>query len=191
MYRSPNRARILTALGFTVTETPEGLACAVPSWRPDVRGEADLVEEVCRIAGLDNVPLAPMERPQRHCAAGAQPVAEAHAGGAAHVGGARLQRSRHLGVPSGRTRQAVRRRPAGTEARQSDLLGTLRHAAVAVAQPHRRRRPQCGAGAWRCHAGRSGPCLCRRPAPGRNAARGGPAPWRWRVAELAGRSPRR
>ena len=40
-----------------------GLTCAVPSWRPDIHGEADLVEEVCRICGLDNVPPAPMERP--------------------------------------------------------------------------------------------------------------------------------
>ncbi|HRX34929.1 MAG TPA: phenylalanine--tRNA ligase subunit beta, partial [Aestuariivirga sp.] len=35
----------------------------VPSWRPDVHGEADLVEEVCRIFGLDNIPFATMERP--------------------------------------------------------------------------------------------------------------------------------
>jgi phenylalanyl-tRNA synthetase beta chain len=55
--------RILTALGFGATETKEGLSCVVPSWRPDVHGEADLVEEVCRIVGLDNVPLAPMSRP--------------------------------------------------------------------------------------------------------------------------------
>ena len=55
--------RILTALGFGVTETAAGLECAVPSWRPDVHGEADLVEDVCRIIGLDNVPLAAMERP--------------------------------------------------------------------------------------------------------------------------------
>ena len=38
------------------------LTCAVPSWRPDVHGEADLVEEVTRIWGLDNIPPAPMER---------------------------------------------------------------------------------------------------------------------------------
>lgn len=53
---------ILTALGFEVTEKPDGLSCAVPSWRPDVHGEADLVEEVCRIYGLDNVPFAAMPR---------------------------------------------------------------------------------------------------------------------------------
>ena len=33
-----------------------------PSWRPDIHGAADLVEEVVRIAGLDKVPSAPMPR---------------------------------------------------------------------------------------------------------------------------------
>jgi phenylalanyl-tRNA synthetase beta chain len=56
------QTEILTALGFGVTEKPDGLMCAVPSWRPDVHGEADLVEEVCRIYGLDNVPFAEMPR---------------------------------------------------------------------------------------------------------------------------------
>jgi len=55
--------RILEALGFGVTETAEGFDCRVPSWRPDVHGEADLVEEICRIIGLDNIPAAPMDRP--------------------------------------------------------------------------------------------------------------------------------
>jgi phenylalanyl-tRNA synthetase beta chain len=58
----PRQKEILTALGFEVTEKPDGLLCAVPSWRPDVHGEADLVEEVCRIYGLDNVPFAEMPR---------------------------------------------------------------------------------------------------------------------------------
>jgi phenylalanyl-tRNA synthetase beta chain len=53
---------ILEGLGFAVTETDVGLDCSVPPWRPDVHGEADLVEEVCRIVGLDNVPNAPMQR---------------------------------------------------------------------------------------------------------------------------------
>ncbi|NNE21511.1 MAG: phenylalanine--tRNA ligase subunit beta [Rhizobiales bacterium] len=56
------QARILTDLGFTVTEVRAGLDCAVPPWRPDVHGEADLVEEIGRIVGLDNVPNAAMDR---------------------------------------------------------------------------------------------------------------------------------
>jgi phenylalanyl-tRNA synthetase beta chain len=56
------QARILTDLGFTVSEKADTFDCIVPSWRPDVRGEADLVEEVCRIYGLDKVPAAPMPR---------------------------------------------------------------------------------------------------------------------------------
>jgi len=53
---------ILTHLGFDVIEKSDGLMCFVPSWRPDVQGEADLVEEVCRVYGLDNVPFAEMPR---------------------------------------------------------------------------------------------------------------------------------
>jgi phenylalanyl-tRNA synthetase beta chain len=53
---------ILAALGFGVNEMADTLDCAVPSWRPDVHGEADLVEEVCRIYGLDNIPATAMER---------------------------------------------------------------------------------------------------------------------------------
>src|SRR5690606_19842282 len=52
---------ILTRLGFTVTGSGERVSVAVPSWRPDVDGKADLVEEVMRIHGVDNIRPSPPE----------------------------------------------------------------------------------------------------------------------------------
>jgi len=52
--------RILESLGFGITQADGGLDCKVPSWRPDIGGEADLVEEIGRIVGLDNVPSVPL-----------------------------------------------------------------------------------------------------------------------------------
>ena len=52
---------ILSRLGFTVTGSGERVSVAVPSWRPDVDGKADLVEEVMRIHGVDNIRPAPLE----------------------------------------------------------------------------------------------------------------------------------
>jgi phenylalanyl-tRNA synthetase beta chain len=50
--------RTLTRLGFRL----EGDMAHVPSWRPDVMGEADLVEEVARIASLTRLEGRPMPR---------------------------------------------------------------------------------------------------------------------------------
>lgn len=50
----------LEALGFRM----EGDMAHVPSWRPDVQGSADLVEEVARIASLANLKPTPMPRPR-------------------------------------------------------------------------------------------------------------------------------
>ncbi|MCW8843916.1 MAG: phenylalanine--tRNA ligase subunit beta [Rhodobacteraceae bacterium] len=49
----------LEALGFVL----EGDMAQVPSWRPDVMGEADLVEEVARMASLTKLEGRPMRRP--------------------------------------------------------------------------------------------------------------------------------
>ena len=49
---------ILESLGFAF----DGDQVRVPSWRRDVDGPADLVEEVTRIAGYDRVPPAPLPR---------------------------------------------------------------------------------------------------------------------------------
>lgn len=54
--------RILGHLGFTVAGNGAVVKIAVPSWRADVHGKADIVEEIVRIVGVDRVPLAPFER---------------------------------------------------------------------------------------------------------------------------------
>ncbi|MGV3456582.1 phenylalanine--tRNA ligase subunit beta [Sphingomonas sp.] len=65
---------ILESLGFTVqpldangdpcelTDACDGFRVTAPSWRRDVDGPADLVEEVIRIEGIDKVPSTPLPR---------------------------------------------------------------------------------------------------------------------------------
>ncbi|HEX5957700.1 MAG TPA: phenylalanine--tRNA ligase subunit beta [Hyphomicrobiaceae bacterium] len=63
----------LEALGFSIDgngknegkgggKNGKAVKVKVPSWRPDVHGSADLVEEIVRIKGLDKVPSAPLPR---------------------------------------------------------------------------------------------------------------------------------
>src|SRR5262249_13122711 len=53
---------ILTRLGFLVAGNGPAVKVAVPSWRTDVHGKADIVEEVVRIYGVDKVPETPFGR---------------------------------------------------------------------------------------------------------------------------------
>ena len=58
------QVQILMDLGFDIQgEDEEGrLVVGVPSWRADVHGEADLVEEVLRVHGFDAIPATPLPR---------------------------------------------------------------------------------------------------------------------------------
>jgi phenylalanyl-tRNA synthetase beta chain len=56
-------ASILSALGFAVERQADGsLAAEPPSWRGDIEGEADLVEEVVRVKGYNQIPAVPLDR---------------------------------------------------------------------------------------------------------------------------------
>ena len=54
--------RVLEKLGFFAAGQGERMKVAVPSWRPDVHGRADIVEEIVRIVGVDRVPSTPFAR---------------------------------------------------------------------------------------------------------------------------------
>ncbi|UWQ22330.1 phenylalanine--tRNA ligase subunit beta [Jannaschia sp. W003] len=53
----------LEALGFRIEGEAPKLTAHVPTWRSDVGGEADLVEEVARIASLTKLQGRPLARP--------------------------------------------------------------------------------------------------------------------------------
>jgi phenylalanyl-tRNA synthetase beta chain len=53
---------ILEELGFMVAGAGDRVKVLPPSWRPDIEGKADLVEEIVRIAGLDRIEPKPLAR---------------------------------------------------------------------------------------------------------------------------------
>jgi phenylalanyl-tRNA synthetase beta chain len=57
-------AAVLQRLGFAVepSDDADAATIVVPSWRPDIEGKADIVEEIVRIVGLDEVAPAPLAR---------------------------------------------------------------------------------------------------------------------------------
>ena len=58
----PEMKLILGRLGFMMAGAGPVMKVAVPSWRTDVHGKADIVEEIVRIVGVDKVPMTPFER---------------------------------------------------------------------------------------------------------------------------------
>ena len=47
--------KILENLGFKIKKNGKNLSVEIPTWRPDVYGQIDLVEEVIRIKGFDKI----------------------------------------------------------------------------------------------------------------------------------------
>jgi phenylalanyl-tRNA synthetase beta chain len=59
---SDKQRNYLQALGFTLIPASAAWQVTTPTWRADVEGEADLVEEVLRVNGFDNI--APVSMPR-------------------------------------------------------------------------------------------------------------------------------
>src|SRR3546814_2126426 len=63
MALAPERQKdILAALGFSVIEQGGRWQVSVPSWRRDMDGAPDVVEEVTRITGFDAIASVPLPR---------------------------------------------------------------------------------------------------------------------------------
>ena len=58
----PEMKLILSRLGFMMAGPGPLVKVAIPSWRSDVHGKADIVEEIVRIVGVDKVPETPFDR---------------------------------------------------------------------------------------------------------------------------------
>jgi phenylalanyl-tRNA synthetase beta chain len=55
-------AEILQTLGFQVSREGDKITAISPSWRGDIECEQDLIEEVVRMIGLDNIPTTSMKQ---------------------------------------------------------------------------------------------------------------------------------
>jgi phenylalanyl-tRNA synthetase beta chain len=59
-------ASVLRFLGIDLQPRGEVILCVIPSWRNDIKEEADLIEEVARIYGYDNIPKPRGQEVQVH-----------------------------------------------------------------------------------------------------------------------------
>ena len=102
----------LESVGATLTVEGTSLVVTPPSWRPDLTDPADLVEEVVRLEGYENLPVDAAQGPSRVRPDGRPAPAPT---GGSHAGRVRTGRGPELPVPRapgpGRPRHH-RRRPA-------------------------------------------------------------------------------
>ena len=54
--------KILSSLGFICKKRKKDITVEIPSWRPDIKQDVDLIEELIRIKGFENIKLVTPER---------------------------------------------------------------------------------------------------------------------------------
>ena len=57
--------KILENLGFKIKKDKKYLKLTIPSWRPDISQEIDIVEELVRITGYDTVSYTHLTLPTK------------------------------------------------------------------------------------------------------------------------------
>ena len=192
--RLPEMKRILEKLGFFVAGTGKSVKVAVPSWRPDIEGKADIVEEVVRIAGVDRVPATEFPRgdaPRKPVLTTAQVRMRKAKRALAARGLVEAVTWSFISKPQAELFGGGAPALALANPIAADLL---RHAAEPHSRPRHRRAEECRSRLSRCRIVRSRADFQRRPAAGsvdgrvRRAAR--IIQGRRRRASLAKRAPR-
>ena len=170
--RATSRRASSTALGFSGDSGPAAtLDVSVPSWRPDVQGEADLVEEIARVASLSKLAgQADDPRPRRRppgADADAAPRGRRRAGGSPRRGYNECVTYSFIDAAAAALFGGG---VGGGAAREPDQLRDEPPAPGPAARPAARRRAQPGARLRRSRAVRG-----RRGLPRRRARRAAPA----------------
>ena len=57
--------KILNNLGFEIKKEKKSLIFKVPSWRPDIEQEIDIIEELVRIHGYDKIQIIEPEKSRK------------------------------------------------------------------------------------------------------------------------------
>ena len=151
----PEMKRILGHLGFMVAGSGPVVKVAVPSWRSDVHGKADIVEEIVRIVGVDKVPMTPFERgdaPRKPILTAIQLRTRRAKRALAARGMVEAVTWSFIAKPQA---ELFGGGAARTRARQSDRVRSVRHAAEPAAGPGRGGAGQCRSRLSRCGAVRS------------------------------------
>ncbi len=136
----------LEALGFSIEGAGPNFKVRVPSWRPDVIGPADLVEEVARLAGTRDVPIGADATGQGCRARDVDRGAAPRASGPPVAGQPWHGRGDNLVIHPSRRSRALRRWRCFFATCESDFVGHDDHAAEPVAGAAGRRRPQSQSG---------------------------------------------